>query len=225
MLRKADFVVEEDLSRVSEKLRNPQIFTPETKLVITDLDEVCVNITIKWARKAFEAGLIKKLPSDKTIIARKHYYIQNLLGIDQDKALALYRTSDYYDDLEPTRLGKGLMTAASLGQIHLVILSHCTPEVEASKKRFCKKYFPGVLLILVPEDVKKSKAIHDNDLNRYNLFIDDSPPVLKDIIVNTASQGKEFLCPRYGYNADFVKENAEDIANNGIDFNHFTEVQ
>jgi hypothetical protein len=206
--------------------------------IVTDMDEVLVNISPKWARKAWpqvkkfiNSGLsgryenIERTFAVSEVLSREEYYISDFLKefarsaalygredevldfinlhsqeIDEI-VMSVYLEEDFYDDLLPTSMGKGIALMAEqhfVKKIH--ICSHVIPGTESSKERFLKRYFKSekIKYNSLPIDQKKSEFV--KTVPGYTAFIDDRPDIILDVVKETNSDFKEFIMPQLGYN-------------------------
>lgn len=198
---------------------------------IFDLDEVLVNIGIKWISRFVKEGFLPTStpPEEILKLALQHpeYYFWRRIGLDEEKTSIYQDCEDYYDELEPTNLGKNINSLAKTGRIRAVIITHCVNGcVNESKKRFCRKYFPDVLVVYTPLHIPKSEVINKLKLNAYSTFTDDSVKVLMDVARNTFSFGKELLVPKMGHNGveKFSEEDKTFLVENGITLTHYENV-
>lgn len=177
------------------------------KIVVSDMDEVIVNITPKWASMIVDHMTHSKVSTDEqSVLNREKYYLTDWLGFaDNDFALKLMceQGDTFYDDLELTPMGRGLAQSLEQGILdELVILSHSPAEMNnTSKIRFVQKHFPAdkTRLLLVDLNSSKADAINEHGI-AYTTFIDDRLDIVQDVVANTDSNNKEFMMPELGYN-------------------------
>jgi hypothetical protein len=182
----------------------------DRRLIVCDLDDVLVPISPKLAALAVIAhGLDTSLADPDRVAARETFQVGEYLGgLSWDDMKEFYR-GDFYSDLRPTTLGRGVAAAAARGAIRLAIVSHTTDETRESKLRFCQRFFPGVTVLTPPIGSPKSEAINEAGLGDYSTFADDHPENVHDVAANTFSVGKEFMMPSYGYNRELRDETQE----------------
>jgi hypothetical protein len=185
-------------------------------VVVTDMDEVLVNISPKWYRKVREnwnifAPYFRDLGdlTDLQVLQRPIYLMNDWLKKDEipklpeeivEAYLSLYRDNNFYEDLHPTAFGKGIGVLSRQNFLEKIyIVSHTVKGGEDSKVQFFRKWFnhPKIELVMLPTSTPKSEYIKGI---AYNTFIDDSPAVMYDVIKNTSSFLKEFMIPQLGYN-------------------------
>lgn len=209
------------------------------KIVVSDMDEVLVNITPKWSKMIIEHmedpivdpnNLPDFIPDyDQYVLNRSEYYLYNWLGFkDNEFALSLMceQGDTFYDDLELTPMGKSLVASLEQGILdQLVILSH-TPEAmnNTSKINFIKRHFPVDKVRLLLVDLKKSKAdaINEHQIP-YTTFIDDRLDIVQDVFENTDSGNKEFIMPKLGYN-EVPEEFVNKVTSLGSTIGQYTKV-
>ena len=189
--------------------------------VLTDMDEVLVNISPKWIMNVYNhPQLDGKFNREKVdslldyyddfieaLLLRDEYYIEKWLEIEDESAKALCRNiyeqdNTFYDDLGATHLANELRFALARGAITLTVISHCVNEQSAaSKKKKKKKFFDGLTVefICVPLNEKKSDEVIARKLN-YQVFIDDMVKNAEDIMTLTGAPDKNFMVPYLGYN-------------------------
>ena len=209
------------LRNIEERKRKP------VPLIITDMDEVLVHITFKWVTEFakqythvfLERGLTmqqieEELLNPMNILSRTDYYVNLYMGIAQEseyfpKFLGLYRDTEFYDSLTPTSFGEAIHELASSGKAKMHIISHCMAGPDSpstkSKVRFIEKYFPKATYTLTSNKVPKSRVINDENLNDYDIFVDDLLDHVEDVFLHTNSIGKEYNVPSYGYNSNFQR--------------------
>lgn len=196
------------------------------KYLITDLDEVIVNISYRWYKKIRENWFIfepyfKDL-GDLTEIEVLHRTTYNLvdwlLKPEYDKLpddifnffMSLYNTNNFYDEdlVEEgdlfTPFGKSIPLLAKKNIYEkIIIITRTTDETLKYKIAMFDKYFKRdddkIIMYCVRGNTKKSDVIKAKKL-KYTTFIDDNPNEVIDIIENTNSSFKEFILPELGYN-------------------------
>lgn len=143
------------------------------KIIITDVDEILVNIAPKWVKLTYDhkdefKGFFKfkkdfdVKKNNAQILYRPYYRLDrwmldernlNKLPLSEaqkylDKFLDLYNQPDFYDDLVPTRLGSALASALTVNKLldKIIVISRVTTDVSAdSKTRFLKRLFRGYM--------------------------------------------------------------------------------
>ena len=187
-------------------LQNLKSSVPAAPLILVDLDEVMVNIGIKWMFRMRDLDLLPaSYDNDDAVVHaalhREEYYFWKHVGLEKEDTRIYAEDSTFYDNLEATTYGQGIEMNALAGRLRGVILTHCVEgPVNESKKRFISKNFPSLITICIPGHTPKSKVINDMGLNHYVTFSDDSVKVVTDVLHNTLSLGKEFYMPKFGHN-------------------------
>jgi len=205
LLGRTGLKFEEDFDTLKRKmLEQMPALTGESPvhLVVSDLDEVLVRISVKWAARLFSAGRLDRPYGPEELYGREEYNLAEFLGLGGGEALAAYDCPGFYDDLAPTRLGEILSLLSEKGRIKLAIVSHTTGGNTGSKREFCSRFFPSADRFFLPLSRRKSDVIVSKGLGGYSTFIDDSVAVMCDVAARTGIAGKEFLMPRYGYNVE-----------------------
>lgn len=143
------------------------------KILVSDVDEIIVNITPKWVQRIYDEreyfdnffNLDDEYDPIKhylKVLYRPDYYINNWLLKPELKErmtrqhkiqlikdmISVYDTNDFYDDLEPTSLGVTLSNILNYKAKDLVdkliIISKSSGDASSeSKIRFLKKLFAG----------------------------------------------------------------------------------
>lgn len=196
------------------------------KVVVSDLDEVLVNITIPWIVAIRESGKAPQIPADlsiRDIINRREYYISKEYDVDVEIVNSFY-SGDFYRRLKPTTIGAAFAEMLKQGSIDLCIVSHGMEPTNKSKAEWVKRWFPKATLIIADMDQKKSEVINGSKFSDYSMFLDDRPEVMLDVLENTNSLGKELMMPQYGYNNNFAALVKDRIVNRGVTFSYFENV-
>jgi hypothetical protein len=193
------------------------------KNLVVDMDDVLVNISQKWARKAtLSPGLrrlatVAALPASNAelgaaVRARDRAWLQDWLGLMGEPGLmaefdALYRGDGaFYDDLPPTPFAVGVIRAliplGVVGAVHVV--THTMGDgdpVNDSKRRWLSRHLPDdrVQVHLVDGGTKKSEVIrrHCPDADTY---ADDSMKNVIDVLTARGVHAHEIAMPKLGCN-------------------------
>lgn len=190
----------------------------ENLIVISDMDEVLTYISPVWYSKIRENWSIfepyfKNLGdlNKDSILDREEYYLnkwlkkENVEKIPSDileKYLGLYMNGDFYKDCKPSKFGIGLGLLCLNNTIEkMYILSHTIPGTEESKRAFFEEYYKHTKteLVMLPPNISKHQWINDNKID-YDLFIDDRVDIIRDVILHTKSDFRDFYVPEFGYN-------------------------
>jgi len=207
---------EELVSNVANRIK-------QKKVLVTDLDEVLVDSTALWKgvilRRSGHLTLVPPAVTNEEFIStvrnRKIFdltgHLNKELGFDfsESYVMGLYMNhEDFYEHLDVTeKMGASVSLVCNRQKelnFEVHILSHY-PDIEGnehilkSKERFVKRFFKDAVLHQIPKSVSKAQYISDN-ISEYTTFIDDRMDIMRDVLANTDSYGKEFLMPKLGYN-------------------------
>jgi hypothetical protein len=191
-------------NRLQSGIFNYLLETNNKPLVISDFDDCIMSIAPFWIMQVLKKQG-KEISLDEAIklaAERKEYYIHEHLGVPANELHSVYLNREFYESdlIFLSKIGISLFNCLKYNKCDLVIISStfdCHKEV---KKEICKKIFPKAKLVFVSPTGKKSKAINDLGLGHYSTFIDDKIENIQDVLENTFSVGKEFICPKFGYN-------------------------
>lgn len=193
------------------------------RIIVTDMDEVLINISFKWyqlIRKDWD--YFKEYFKDygelnePEVLQRNIYILSDWLKKDEieklpeeviERFMNLYEDTDFYDlDFNQlTPMGNGIIAMAKESYVKKIyIISRTTSNRTAQyKARLFKKVFARaddkIEMILVPNNVSKSSIINDNKIN-YTTYIEDNLNEIEDVVLNTNVLLKEIMIPVLGYN-------------------------
>jgi len=189
--------------------------------LVSDMDEVIVNISPYWYnlllqnKKHFDKYLnLNKAKTVKEVMQRDKYYLNRWLTKENyddipaelmGRYLGLYLQKNFYANCVLTSYGKGLRSLSHKSWLDKIyIITHTINGYDDRKIDFLRNNnfnMSKIEVIMTDGDVPKSETINKHNID-YNTFVDDRPSVLKDVIENTDSDGKEFLFPFLGYNTE-----------------------
>jgi hypothetical protein len=187
-------------------------------LFITDMDEVLTCIGPVWysgileKREIFEPYFdLNKIKNPNDILKRDIYYMDKYLrkeGVTEipyevlDVYYDIYKDTNFYSKCELTNFGKSLVLLSKQSFCEgIVVVSHCIPGTEDSKKRWLAEKFERsskVTVEFIPSNIPKSEVI--KDYPEYSCYAEDRIDIIKEVIINTKLEGKEFYIPKLGYN-------------------------
>lgn len=211
------------------------------KHIVADCDEVLVRISPKWVYlmhspenfeyfnrffRLNEGFDLKKHAS--IVLNRPQFYLNKWLlrkdileknTIEEinecvDRMMSLYDSSDFYDSLVPTALGKSLALAIKQPRLErLSIVTRVTSENVDSKEKFLKTLFQGSMskvdIYYIEADEKKSDVISilGDDIAA---VYEDEVNNIDDIINNCNNIGQSTIfVPSYGYNVNIPQSTYE----------------
>ena len=216
------------------------------KVIVTDMDEVLVNISHIWynlltSKRTFDTHFNYNkdwTPSD--ILNRDEYYLNKWLlkdGVGElppDKLqefLAVYDTPTFYQDhCSLTTFGNGIRLMGMqqvIGKIY--VLSHCVSQQSAdSKCKFLSKVYKDIsgkveFIPIFNDNVDKPAKYEFLKNVDFDMYAEDRLDVVEDVIDNVDSAGKEFIMPNLGYNK-VTPEFIEKIAMNDIQYSRYDNV-
>ena len=213
-------------------------------IVVLDVDEVIVNITPKWVYKIYQHkedfteffDLSQPYDPSKEqdalrVLYRNNYYLDHWLLKDEidpatihrptyekvvEKMIDLYNVDNFYDDLKPTPLVNGLLSALSKKKqilSKIIIISKVAGEhSEASKTRFLKETFSSYMdkvdIYYVDKKEKKSdvlKALPKDEKERIAAVYEDYNNNIVDLLTNGDLRTVQIFSPSFRYNLPNTK--------------------
>ena len=205
----------------NEKMEN-------SKVLALDVDDVLVHISTPWVVRALEHPRLGQLLTSlrfqtpallhQVVVGRSRGHIQPWL-VEQHGLPAssipefdsLYRdAADFYDDLEPTVLFKGVLTALGMDRVvsHVHIITHCFALDDAatlSKRRWLERHLADgikagrVTIHELTADQRKSEVMCLHCPEAHS-FADDSVKNVIDVLLNKRVRPHEILIPRMAHN-------------------------
>ena len=196
---------------MSESINN----LSKPSIIVCDVDEVLVNISPKWMNLAFDKGLCPNKMTEQEVLDRSDYYLDGLITPDENNTFyKLYSEShDFYDDLPVTTFAKSLLNMNvvkpnAISKIHLI--TKCGDDlnlpVNQSKKRWLEEVFKDIPSFKIDYHYitdNQSKDYIFEHCDHIDLFVDDKPQNIADILLNKPEQStiKSIAIPRLGYSA------------------------
>lgn len=215
------------------------------KTIVTDMDEVLVNISHIWynlllgKKQVFGSHFdFNKASNSNDIFNREEYYLNNWLLKDGmslpkeklDEFLAVYDTPTFYQDYcTLTTFGKGLILMGMQKVVKKIyILSHCVSNqsVDSKYKFICSQYkdiSSKIEFIPIVGTMNKPEKYAFMQNVDYDMYAEDRLDVMEDVIDNTDSSGREFIMPNLGYNK-VTPEFVEKIADKEILYNRYDNI-
>jgi hypothetical protein len=189
-------------------------------LIILDIDEVVVDIGPKWIKLAMQDSILfnrirnisaiksfAKGEEDlrKTVMGRDIYDLSKWLCLSdlaKEHFMDIYRKNGrFYSDLSLTKFAFNLLSNPK--SRHIIFLSHIlNGDVDESKSLFIRDKFKKCSFEMHFVDIKdkKSDKIKEHGWN-YDLYVEDLPLNMLDVMKNTAKDNGNFCFPVLGYNA------------------------
>ena len=207
------------------------------KVIALDVDDVLVHISTPWVRRALNHPALERLLPralrdaenlHKTVVERAFSHVQSWIlaeGFPNShlgEFNALYRDSpDFYDDLEPTTLCRGVQTALGMDRAlaHVHIITHCFAQDDAataSKHRWLQRHFADgiqsgrVTIHALHHSQRKSEILRLHCPEAHS-FADDSVKNIVDVLLNKRVRPHEILIPRMVHN-DNLPDNIRRLA-------------
>lgn len=201
--------------------------------IAVDCDDVLVNIAEPWIHAILcDPAIAALLPEEAQENAKLHHPM-NRLQFDilshfhrdtskispADQLLMhnkYFMSETFYDELEPSSYYFMLKSMMEFGVLKSVsVVTSCIDlsyPVTKSKVRFLLKIFESfktagveVRFILTEKGQTKAQAINEHKVV-YSTFVDDSIANIVDVIMNTNSDCREFMIPRYRFNTTIPDE-------------------
>jgi hypothetical protein len=216
------------------------------KLLVADMDDVLVNCTPKWVRKATQDPEIGQLPGVAALAARggslrdatmgrPAYYLQKWLSVPayaDGRFNALYREDpSFYDGLPPTPFAESVRLAlagfgGAVEHVHVVTLTMGGGDpVNESKVRWLESFFEGhrgkVTFHLTPPGVKKSEVMLRH-CQEPDAFADDSLGNVADVLLVEKVRPKQILIPKMGHNYPAHAEIAQLAALSRVELSYYS---
>ena len=165
-----------------------------------DFDDVLVNMSWKWALKAYGSICTPKEICDVLINSPRKWLYEKF---NADDDIMDYYLSDkhFYEDLPPTKFCERLNKISDRNDIF--VISYIMEDWNADdKSKWLKKYLPNAKyqFVYYNSGIKKSDIINNFELGDYTAFADDRVQYLVDVMEHTNSEYKMFYIPRYGCN-------------------------
>jgi hypothetical protein len=198
------------------------------KLVIVDIDDTIVLIAPKWIGESFKESVIfnrvknwavvhaamdGKEAFAKAIMDRTVYDLPTWLGlpgIARNVFADVYKNNGtFYQGLLPTKFGSELMLRNHSAK--LVFLTHVLGgNSDQSKYDWIYSNFKNADFAYEAVDINTKKSEVINKLyGDFDVFVDDHPGNLMDVMQNCNSENKEFIFPSYGYNQGMILSSEE----------------
>ena len=177
-------------------------------LYIVDFDDVLVNMSWKWAMKAYSSICTPKEICD-TVINSTKKWLYDKFNQPEGNILDYYLSDkNFYSDLPPTRFCEKLNKISDKNDVF--VISYIMESWNADDKaNWLKKYLPNAKyqFVYYKTGIKKSEIINNFELGDYIAFADDRISNIVDVMENTNSENKMFYIPRFGCNSiDMIME-------------------
>ena len=218
------------------------LISHRSQVVVCDIDECVVNITPKWVRKMlFDDFLSRRCDfsilketfgkdpkvADEFILNRPIAQLQKWLNANELGRIRFeqlyFDDPDFYSDLKITPLGEELQRSTTPKS--LIFVSHTkldSDKINASKREYMTANFPGARVILAELGTSKAETIN-KEIGKFDIFIDDSVAVVKDVMENTLCAEKRFIMPGLGYNMseEFIASIMPVVETKKLDFGYY----
>ena len=193
------------------------------KLIVTDVDNVVVIPDAKWIAEAFKKKVIfnriknwsivhaafgGKEEFIKAVMGRLIYDIPEWLGlpdIARGTFMKAYTDNEtFYRGLPLTKFGNELLLRNNGNKI--VFVSHVLGGAsDQSRYDWIHDTFKNTDFVYEAVDINEAKSkIISQMYGDFDVFIDDAPANLMDVMEQCGNESKEFLFPSYGYNQGLI---------------------
>jgi hypothetical protein len=197
-----------------------------SKIIISDIDDVLVNISVPWVTKAIQKLNVTSLNDNlnldsieafqKKIIKRKIPHIQdwlqqigNLSQESYDEIVLTYRSDPtFYDDLQPTNMAKAILGSLQMPNYlnKLILISHnfdINDPCSESKVKWVERYFSefnNVEFFNIDVTTKKTEVIKST-VPSPTLILEDMLSNVVSFLLDDEINPEEILIPRMGHNS------------------------
>jgi hypothetical protein len=187
--------------------------------IICDVDEVIFSLSPKWVSMALKDKILFPRIRNFDVIAahnagkdafiacvlnRTEYDLTKWLGLSdlaKDYFMDIYREcTTFYSDLPLTTFGTNLLVNKQAKK--MIFVSHVVGgPVDDSKKEAIHSRFKNsnYAYYSVMGGFKKSDKIKEV-CPEFDMFVDDCPSNILDVMSECGKPGQKFLMPMYGYN-------------------------
>ena len=195
--------------------------------IITDCDEILVNISPKWCRKIledreyyrpyFKIEELEKYENNENdfnnfVLNRNEYYLNIWLKRDNveipvevyRKFLSIHSEENFYEDLPLCKMAIGLKELAkhsSIKNVYVISKHEENADSIKSKINFLNSIFPPnklIIKILKPTD-SKGDSIKDINIE-YGFIFEDEIKNIKDYLKQDNVKNCFLYLPKFGYN-------------------------